>query len=167
MSKEKLTIPKTLFYVTIHFPDGARRTPNFFLWETVEEAFKGANDLVVESGMKYRSLSARKIVFKKTIPITPDFYHEVPEGESVSWTPEFNQEMIDAGEKIIPNALLVVLSHKGGAKKPDLFLDEWFHTNSIEKAMAMMKKSNLPLFIGTKFAHVYKPTNEVHWTGWN
>lgn len=167
MPKEKTTIPKTLYYVTIHFPDGTRRTPNFFLWETVDEAFKGANDMVLEGGMKYRSLSARKIIFKKSIPITQEFFHEVPEGESVSWTPEFNQSMVDAGEVQIPNALVVILSHKGGARKPDLFLDEWFHTSNVAKAMSMMKHSNLPLFIGTKVAHVYEPTTEVHWTGWN
>jgi uncharacterized membrane protein len=119
---------------------------------TVDEAFKGANDMVLEGGMKYRSLSARKIIFKKSIPITQEFFHEVPEGETVSWTPEFNQSMVDAGEVQIPNALVVVLSHKGGARKPDLFLDEWFHTSSVAKAMSMMKHSNLPLFIGTKIA---------------
>lgn len=167
MPKEKITVPKVLYYVTIHFPDGTRRTPNFFLWENIDDAFKGANDLVLEGGMKYRSLSARKIVFKKTVPITPDFFHEVPEGEAVTWTPEFNQSMIDLGETKIPKALVVVLSHKGGAKQPDLFLDEWFHTDKVNQAMALMKKSNLPLFIGTKVAHVYKPTEEVHWTGWN
>lgn len=167
MSKPQV-IPSALYYVSVYFENGTIRTPNLFVRPDVEEAFVFANEFLMDEDFKYRKMSARKMEYVASKEITLDFYHEVAQTDHRSWSGEFNQAMVSSGEKQIPNVLTVILTGKApGVKGISYFLDEWYFTNSVEEAMLQMKESNLPLFIPAKTAHLYKPTNEIHWTSWN
>lgn len=164
----KLSVPQTLYYVTVYFDNSLIRTPNLFVKPTVDEAFVFANKFLVEDGLRYRKMSARKIEYTASFDITPDFYHSVSEELHTEWTGEFNQEMVSSGEQAIPNSLVVILSGKApGVRGSAYFLDEWYFTSDTDKAVALMKQSNLPLFIPARTAHLYRPTDELHWTSWN
>lgn len=164
----KLLMPSELYYVSVFFDNNTVRTPNLFVRPTSEEAFIFANKFLMEEGFKYRKMSARKMEFVVSKEITLDFYHEVIETDHIDWTGEFNQQMVSTGEKQIPNVLTVILTGKApGVKGTSYFLDEWYHTTDPVQAMEQMKKSNLPLFIPAKIAHLYHPTDEIHWTSWN
>ena|SRR3989344_5916051 len=164
----KIKAPQILYYVSAFFGNGIIRTPNLFVRPTVDEAFSFANKFLIEEDFKYRKMSARKMEFIASKKITLDFYHEVVEADRIIWTGEFNQAMVSGGEKLIPDVLTVVLPGIApGVSGTSYFLDEWYHTTDIEVAMEQMKNSNLPLFIPTTIAHLYRPTNEIHWTSWN
>ena len=160
--------PKILYYVTIYFEDDTRRTPNYFLWETVTGAFKNANNAVISESYRYKRLSARRLDYRGSFKITPDFYHPVSEDDHIDWSAEFNESMVIGGESAIPKVLVTLLSGKlAGEKTPRLFLDEWYKTSNLEEAKVLMRKSNLPLFVPAKEAHLYQPTTDVKWTSWN
>lgn len=164
----KVAMPPSLYYVTVYFENGIFRTPNLFVRPTPDEAFQFANRFLMEEDFKYRKMSARKMEFVSSNEITPDFYHDVPQEQHIDWTGEFNQNMVTAGEAKIPNVLAVILTGKApGVKGTSYFLDEWYNTTDEKEAMKLMQKSNLPLFIPAKIAHLYHPTTELHWTSWN
>lgn len=160
--------PKTLYYVTIYFEDDTRRTPNYFLWPSATEAFKNANTAIISETYRYKRLSARRLDYRGSFKITSDFYHNVPDDDHIEWSAEFNESMVVEGESAIPNVLVTLLAGKlTGDKTTRFFLDEWYKTANLEEAKVLMKKSNLPLFVPAKEAHLYQPTTDVKWTSWN
>lgn len=161
-------VPPVLYFVTVYFDNGVVRTPNLFVKTTPDEAFSFANKFLVEDDYRYRKMSARKLEFVKTFEITPDFYREVSPEEHRDWSGEFNQELVSAGIEKIPNVLVVILTGKApGVRGTSYFLDEWYPTTDVSKAINLMKKSSLPLFIPARFGHLYRPLEEIHWSGWN
>lgn len=168
-------MPPVLYYVTVYFENGYVLTPNVFVRPTADEAFKLANAIVMKNAPRYQRMSARKMEYLSSFEITDDFYHQVIEEEHQEWSPEFNREMVVAGESGIPEVVTTILEGKIQDPKdrqffpkgPAYFLDEWYFTTDTEEARKLMKKSNLPLFIPARHAHLYRPTEEVVWSGWN
>lgn len=171
----KPTAPAVLYYVTVYFENGYVLTPNVFVRPTAEEAFNLANKIVMRNAPRYQKMSARKMEYVESFPITEDFYHTVSNEDHQEWSPEFNREMVEAGEEAIPEVLVTVLTgkienkddRKLFPKGSAYFLDEWYYTTDVEEARELMKESNLPLFIPAEHAHLYRPTEEVVWSGWN
>lgn len=171
----KPLVPPVLFYATVYFENEFILVPNVFVRPTIEDVFSLANAIVLQNAPRYKKMSARKLEYVDSFEITEDFYHQVIEEEHQEWSPEFNREMVISGEAAIPDVMVTVLTGKITNKQDKkffpkgdaFFLDEWYYTSDPKEAKEMMKKSNLPLFIPARWAHLYKPTEEVVWSGWN
>ncbi len=167
--------PPTLYYGSVYFDNNYVLVPNIFVRPSIDEVFALANSIVLLNAPRYQKIRARKLEYVDSFVIDDDFYHPVPQENQKEWTPEFNREQVVGGEAAIPNALVTILIGKITNKRDKkffpkgdaFFLDEWYHTSDPKEARELMKKSDLPLFIPAQWAHLYKPTEEVIWSGWN